>query len=34
VVGRQLLSNHTKPAQDDSIRDLVQRLLQMSPLEL
>ena len=34
VVGRQLLSNHAKPAQDDSINDLVQRLLQMSPLKL
>ena len=34
VVGRQLLSNHAKPAQDDSISDLVQRLLQMQPLQL
>ena len=34
VVGRQLLSNHAKPAQEDSISELVQRLLQMSPLEL
>ena len=34
VVGRQLLSNHAKPAQDDSITDLVQRLLQMQPLQL
>ena len=34
VVGRQLLSNHAKPAQDDSINDLVQRLLQMQPLQL
>ena len=34
VVGRQLLSNHAKPAQDNSISDLVQRLLQMSPLKL
>ena len=34
VVGRQLLSNHAKPPQDESISDLVQRLLQMSPLEL
>ena len=29
VVGRQLLSNHAKPAHDDSINDLVQRLPQM-----
>ena len=28
VVGRQLLSNHAKPPQDDSINDLLQRLLQ------
>ena len=34
VVGRQLLSNHAKPPQDDSINDLVQRLLQMQPLQL
>ena len=34
VVGRQLLSNHAKPAEDDSINDLVQRLLQMQPLQL
>ena len=34
VVGRQLLSNHAKPAQEDSISDLVQRLLQMQPLQL
>ena len=34
VVGRQLLSNHTKPPQDDSINDLMQRLLQMQPLQL
>lgn len=34
VVGRQLLSNHAKPPQDDSIHDLLQRLLQMDPLKL
>ncbi|MFM1901541.1 MAG: hypothetical protein RLZZ216_2117 [Cyanobacteriota bacterium] len=34
VVGRQLLSNHAKPPQDESINDLLQRLLQMEPLEL
>ena len=34
VVGRQLLSNYAKPAKDDSIADLMQRLLQMTPLQL
>ena len=34
VVGRQLLSNHAKPAQDDSITDLLQRLVQTTPLQL
>ena len=34
VVGRQLLSNCAKPPQDDSITDLLQRLLQMAPLQL
>ena len=34
VVGRQLLSTHAKPPQDDSINDLLQRLLQMEPLKL
>ena len=34
VVGRQLLSNNAKPPQDDTITDLIQRLLQMSPLAL
>ena len=34
VVGRQLLSNHAKPPQDESINDLLQRLLQMEPLQL
>ena len=34
VVGRQLLSNHAKPPQDESINDLLQRLLQMEPLKL
>ena len=34
VVGRQLLSNYRKPAKDDSILDLLQRLQQMTPLQL
>ena len=34
VVGRQLLCNHTKPPQDDSITDLLQRLLRTAPLQL
>ena len=34
LVGRQLLSNYAKPPQDDSITDLLQRLLQMAPLQL
>ena len=34
VVGRQLLSNYAKPPQEDSITDLLQRLLQMAPLQL
>ncbi len=34
VVGRQLMSNNSKPAKDESIQDLIQRLLQMHPLEL
>ena len=34
VVGRQLLSNYAKPAKDESIADLMQRLMQMKPLQL
>jgi hypothetical protein len=34
VVGRQLLSNYAKPAKDESITDLIQRLMQMTPLKL
>ena len=34
VVGRQLLSNSSKAAKDDSITDLMQRLMQMKPLKL
>ena len=34
VVGRQLLSNYAKPAKDESIADLMQRLMQMTQLEL
>ncbi|WP_114993804.1 NAD(P)H-dependent oxidoreductase [Synechococcus sp. UW179A] len=34
VVGRQLLSNYAKPAKDESIADLMQRLMQMTLLKL
>ena len=34
VVGRQLLANYSKLAKDESITDLLQRLLQMEPLRL
>tara|TARA_A100001037_G_scaffold94899_1_gene86355 strand:+ start:355 stop:879 length:525 start_codon:yes stop_codon:yes gene_type:complete len=34
VVGRQLMSNNNKPAQDTSIEDLLKRLMQMNPLEI
>ena len=34
VVGRQLMSNHNKPAKDESIDDLLSRLMQMEPLKL
>ncbi len=34
VVGRQLMSNNNKPAKDESIEDLLQRLLQMKPVQL
>ena len=33
VVGRQLLSNYSKPAKDDSIKDLLQRLGQRQPIQ-
>ena len=33
VVGRQLLSNHAKPAKDESIQDLLKRLGQKQPLQ-
>ena len=33
VVGRQLLSNHAKPAKDDTIQDLLHRLGQKQPLQ-
>ena len=33
VVGRQLLSNYSKPAKDDSIKDLLQRLGQKQPIQ-
>ena len=34
VVGRQLTSNKNKPATDEAIEDLINRLMQMKPLEL
>ena len=34
VVGRQLTSNKNKPASDDAMEDLLNRLMQMKPLEL
>ncbi len=34
VVGRQLTSNSRKPAKEDSIEDLLKRLLQMEPLNI
>ena len=34
VIGRQLLSNFNKPAKDESIDDVVHRLLQRQPLTL
>ena len=34
VVGRQLMSNSNKPAKDESIEDLLNRLMQMKPLKL
>ena len=34
VVGRQLSSNSNKPASNDSIDDLLKRLMQMEPLNL
>ncbi len=34
VVGRQLMSNNNHPAKDESIEDLLHRLMQMKPLLL
>ena len=34
VVGRQLMSNNNKPAKDESIEDLLKRLMQMNPINL
>ena len=34
VVGRQLASNSRNPAKDESIQDLIERLMQMEPLKL
>ncbi len=32
VIGRQLMSNHNKPPKDESIRDILNRLLTMNPI--
>ena len=34
VVGRQLMSNYKKPAENESISDLIHRLMQMNKLDL
>ncbi len=34
VVGRQLTSNSSNPAKDSSINDIINRLIQMNPLQL
>ncbi|WP_036916343.1 NAD(P)H-dependent oxidoreductase [Prochlorococcus sp. MIT 0603] len=34
VVGRQLASNKSNPAKDESIKDILQRLLAMNPLNI
>ena len=34
VVGRHLASNNNNPAKDESITDILQRLIQMQPLDL
>ena len=34
VVGRQLMSNFKNPAKDDSIKEILKRLMQMEPLKL
>ena len=34
VVGRQLMSNHAKPPKDESIKDVLTRLLQMKKLAI
>ena len=34
VVGRQLMSNFKNPAKDDSIKEILKRLIQMEPLKL
>ena len=34
VVGRQLMSNNNKPAKDESIKDLLQRLIHMKMLRM
>jgi len=34
VVGRQLISNSSRPARDESIEDLIDRLRQLEPIQL
>ncbi|MEI6031992.1 MAG: NAD(P)H-dependent oxidoreductase [Synechococcaceae cyanobacterium ELA739] len=34
VVGRQLVSNSSRPARDDSLEDLIDRLRQLEPIQL
>ena len=34
VVGRQLVSNHSKPASEEGIEDLIDRLRQLEPIQL
>ncbi len=34
VVGRQLMSNNNKPAKEESMQDLLQRLMQTNPIQL
>jgi len=34
VVGRQLTSNYQNPAKDESIEAILDRLLQMDPIEI
>ena len=34
VLGRQLVSNHSKPASEEGIEDLIDRLRQLEPIQL